>query len=205
MRFPWLRASLVLFGLGATVGTALDAIHTHSGTTAYPDPIVFMMAWWTPPIFGFAGLSTGLAYPLVRALRRRDVATTRSPARAASGFALFVGLYLASGYLPASNAVKLVVLLAGACALGWANARTRGAILVAVTAAIAGPVIEIVLVSLGAFRHLQPDVLGIPIWLPALYASGSIAFGVAGVVIGDALRARAGVDLTPSSSAGSLP
>jgi hypothetical protein len=199
------RVVALLFLLGATVGSALDAIHTHSGTTVYTHIVGWQMAWWTPPLFGLAGLSTGTAYPLMERVTKRQVPDT-SWARALGGFALFAALYFASGYLPASNVVKLVVLLAGAAVLFATVARAPLALGVAVIAAIVGPVVEIVLVSQNQFRHLQPDVAGIPIWLPALYASGSIAFGVVGKKIATALTAREEPRApTVSSVARSLP
>jgi hypothetical protein len=177
------RAPLVLFAIGATAGSALDGIHTWSGTTEYPSPIFLRMAWWTPFLFGLAGLSTGLAYPLVEKLSRRRVATAREPRDVAIAFSIFVALYFASGFLPVSNPVKLAVLVIGAAFLWARYARTRAAAMLAIGAAVIGPVVEIVLTSFGAFRHLQPDALGIPIWLPALYAAGSIGFGVVGLRI----------------------
>ena len=202
MRASLGRVGIVLFLFGATVGSALDAIHTYSGTTAYPQPVAFRMAWWTPLLFGFAGLSTGLAYPIVERLRRRPIAKDATLARVTGSFALFALLYLASGFLPASNAVKLAVLLAGDVALFATVAKTREALALAACAAVIGPATEIVLVAQGAFRHLQPDVFGIPIWLPALYAAGSFAIGLSGKALARSFEPRT---ITPSSAARSLP
>ena len=121
-------------------------------------------------------------------------------------FAIFVGLYFASGYLPASNAVKLAVLALGASLLFAMFARTKIALVLAVAAAIGGPLVEILLVSQGAFRHLQPDVLGIPIWLPALYATGSLAFGLMGHRLHHHLKEKGGagrsIEIQPDRTRG---
>jgi hypothetical protein len=183
-----LRPGVLLFFLGATVGSALDAFHTQSGTTAYAHVIGLGMAWWTPPLFGVAGLSTGLSYPLFERVSGKEVSPPATWSRALAGFALFVALYCASGYLPASNGIKLGVLVVGTAGLLATLARTPAAAALAVAAAVVGPVVEIVLVGRGAFRHLQPDVLGIPLWLPALYAAGSVAFGVVGKKVTGAIR-----------------
>jgi insulin-induced protein INSIG len=196
------RAAIVLFVLGATVGSALDGIHTHSGTTAYAHEIVWRMAWWTPFVFGFAGVGIGLGYSLVERRTRRPVAPDATWTGALAGFGLFALLYFASGYLPVSNTSKLVVLGAGVLVLFVGTARTRVALVLACVAAVLGPAFEVMLVALGAFRHLQPDALGIPVWLPALYAAGSFGFGVLGNKIERALRPRS---LTPWSAARSLP
>jgi Mg2+/citrate symporter len=86
-------------------------------------------------------------------------------------------VYYASGYLPASNVVKLAVLLVAAVVFwGWLDGTRAGRIL-AIMTAITGPLTEIILVHAGAFEHLQPDLLGIPIWLPALYAASAPVIG----------------------------
>jgi hypothetical protein len=175
-----IRSAAILAGLGATVGSALDALHTYSGTTTYPKPIALKMAWWTPAIFGFAGLSTGLAFPLAEKVLGRSITSEVTPLRAALGFAGFAGLYALSGFLPASNFTKTCVIGAGVVALGATLAPTPEAVVLSLTTAIVGPLVEIALVSRGAFTHNQPDFLGIPMWLPVLYAGGAFAFGVVG-------------------------
>ena len=198
IRTGWLPRSAILFALGAVAGSALDAIHTWSGTTAYASPLFLRAAWWTPLVFGAAGLATGLAYPLLERLRRREVAVARAPKEALTAFAAFTLLYLASGFMRASNAAKLAVLAIGVAYLWLRFARTHDAALVALASAAIGPAIEIALVARGAFRHLQPDFHGVPMWLPALYAAGSIAFGLVGLVVDASLS-------LPSSAARSLP
>jgi hypothetical protein len=101
-------------------------------------------------------------------------------AQAWTGFGLFAGLYAASGYLPASNVVKLVVLTLGAAGLFAWLARTPLALVLAATTAIVGPLVEASLVRAGFFSYTQPDILGVAMWLPSLYAAGSVAFGGVG-------------------------
>lgn len=179
-----IRSAATLFAIGATVGSALDALHTHSGATVYPRPVFLKAAWWTPGIFGVAGLSTGLAYAVTERLVGKPI--TRDgigPAHAAAGFAAFTGLYALTGFLPASNATKLALVAAGAAGLHLSLAPTREAAALAFAAAVVGPAVEVLLVSRGAFTHTRADALGIPMWLPALYAAGSVAFGVVGKAI----------------------
>ena len=172
--------ALLLFAFGAVVGSALDALHTHGGMTVYATEWVFKMSAWTPLVFGLAGVSVGLAYPLAERLTGRRPCRRLSWLEVSAGFTVFALLYAASGYLPASNAVKLLVLSSGAAALFVWLARTRLALGLAVLAALVGPLVEVVLVHAGFFAHTRPDALGIPMWLPALYASGSVAFGAVG-------------------------
>jgi hypothetical protein len=73
--------------------------------------------------------------------------------------------------------VKLGVIAAGAVGLAVSIARRADAFGLAIATAVVGPLVEIALVRAGAFRHLRPDLFGIPMWLPALYACASLSFG----------------------------
>jgi hypothetical protein len=174
------RAVLLVFVFSAVAGSLLDALHTHSGTTVYERVWFFSMSAWTPLIFGVAGLLVGLSYPVAERLTGKRPGKELTWAQAWVGFALFAGLYAVSAYLPASNGVKLVVLVVGAAALFLWLAGTRTALVLAAVAAIVGPLAEAGLVSTGFFRYTQPDALGVAMWLPALYAAGSVAFGGVG-------------------------
>jgi hypothetical protein len=172
--------AVLLFAFGAVVGSGLDGLHTHSGTIAYASPWVFMMSPWTPVIFGLAGLLVGLSYPLAERLTGRRPGRRLSWVEVSAGFATFTALYAMSGYLPASNAVKLVVLLVGAAGLFAWLARTALALALAVLTALIGPLVEVAFVRAGLFGYREPDGLGVAMWLPALYACGSLAFGAVG-------------------------
>jgi hypothetical protein len=171
-----LRRSAALFALGAVAGSALDALHTHSGATSYPAPIALRMAWWTPLLFGGAVLSLGVAYVagLASLGARRPVA--RGPVLALA-CAVFVALYAASGFLPASNATKLALLVTGAGALWALTDRTWQGALLALGVAAAGVGTEVFLTGIGAFTHHQADLLGVPIWLPGLYLASAPSLG----------------------------
>ncbi len=178
----WPAAAATLFLLGATLGTALDAIHTVTRTTEYARPIwsaAWAFAWWTPPLFAGAGLAVGLARPLAeRALGSRDPAPARGLVVAA--MLVFAVAYALSGTLPGGNPARAAAL---AVCFGAAFAicdRTALGVLLAVGAGLGGALAEIALIRVGGFRHLQPDVLGLPCWLPLLYACGSVAVGALG-------------------------
>lgn len=147
--------------LGATLGTALDGIHSHFGATRYARPVFWLAAWWVPPLFAGA-FSIGLLRPLLR----------REPPppwwHAAASMALFVVAYFAS-VLPWSwPAVSAVLLALFALSYG-AFDRTVPGLLVCVGGAFGGPLVEWTLVSLGLFEHTHPAFLGVSGWLPCLY------------------------------------
>ena len=86
---------------------------------------------------------------------------------------LFLGCYLASCLLrewPVPLAVGFGVLFA---VRAW---RERGAVvwLHGLGAAVAGPVIEALLISQGAFHYAVPHPLGFPVWLPGLYLQAAL-------------------------------
>lgn len=166
------RGVLALVLLGATVGSFLDGFHSWSGTTVYPSPVFWKMAWWTPLLFGVA--YAGLGSPLLRA---REPVPSPPGSRALAGFVGFAALYFASGFLPAPNVVKLALLLAGA-GVAWALVdRSRAAMIAGAVAAVVGPATEITLVGLDAFSYVHPDFAGIAMWLPALYLLSGPAGG----------------------------
>jgi len=45
----------------------------------------------------------------------------------------------------------------------------------ALLGAVAGPAVEAGVHAIGAFDYTEPDFLGLPIWLPALWANGGLA------------------------------
>ena len=172
--------AVLLFAFGAVGGSALDALHVHSGTTAYAHPWVFEMSPWVPLIFGLVGLSVGVSYPLAERLTGLRADRRPSWTEVSLGFALFAALYAMSGYLPTSNLVRLVVVSLGAAGLYLWLARTKLALALAVVAAVIGPLAESAIVHSGFFAYRYPDLLGVTMWLPALYAGGSVAFGTLG-------------------------
>src|SRR5262245_44334239 len=53
------------FLCGDFVGSGLDGLHNYSGNTVYTRGWVGKMAWWTPLLFGGAGVIALGAYPLI--------------------------------------------------------------------------------------------------------------------------------------------
>src|SRR5437588_2870568 len=166
---------LWLFLLGATLGTALDSLHVHSGVERYPMPVLFGLAWWVPLLFGAAAVAIGYSHPMVDSLLHNE----RPSHRLSSSFGELTWLLLA--YLISASALESIVkagllfliylnfwLLMGG---GWQN------LLLSLVTAITGTLIEMILVASGAFSYLHPDILGVPYWLPFIYACASLAVG----------------------------
>ncbi len=170
-----------LFGFGAVTLSICDGFHTHSGTTSYPNPVALMAAWWTPLIFGLAVGAGGPAYAILYQLLGGRKAPP-SWLQLAPAFVAFCSLYYFSGFYHGANphetnVTKLAVLGGAALVLYALLDRTVAGALCLVATALTGPCVESILVHLGAFLHLQPDVLGVPMWLPALYACSAPVVG----------------------------
>lgn len=133
-------------------------------------------------MYGFGGALYVLGWNKLHA-----PAAMPSRTRVIVAMLVFAVLYAVSAFLPASNALKTVVLLLGAVALWLYTDRTWQGVVLTTAAAVSGPLAEVVLSRLGVFRHRQPDFAGIPMWLPALY----LAIGPDRSVVRGAVAARA--------------
>ena len=183
-----MRAAAILFVGGGVLLSICDAFHTRSGTTAYARVWALGMAWWTFPLFGAFVALAGLGYARLRANDARPAAPLRAVAVAA-----FVALYAASAWLPGGNVAKLFVLFAGAASLWGALDRTSRGALLAFGVAVIGTLGEIALIEQGAYSYARPDVLGVPMWLPMLYAAGATALGHAAAAIAPPRRQSGGI------------
>ncbi len=164
-----------LFVSGATIGTLLDALQVNSRVERYPAPALYGEVWWVPLLMGSAVVAIGYSQVLVDPLlghRRstRHLWLTLSE----QGWLILAYLItvLSMGALATAGLLLLIYanfwLLAGS---SWQN------ILFSIVTAITGSLIEMTLVASGAFSYTKPDLLGVPLWLPCLYAIASLAVG----------------------------
>ncbi|GAC1565728.1 MAG: hypothetical protein NVS3B14_04460 [Ktedonobacteraceae bacterium] len=168
------RTLLLLFLLGATLGTALDAFHVYSQVERYPPPTLLGVAWWVPVLFGCAAVAIGYSHPLVDPLlcHRRF----RSLFSSLLGLAWLPLVYLiGASFFDTLTKTALILLvyfnfwlLSGS---DWQN------LALSLVTAITGTLIEMILIAAGAFSYLHPDMLGVPYWLPGIYACASLAVG----------------------------
>ena len=152
-----------LFLAGATIGTLLDRIHVASGVLWYTHPTIAGQAAWVPFVFGVGALLLMTGHRIVppRANRAAPFSVV------APAFALVVA-YVATALL-----ADRPLLLASVLTLAWLGRLLRQPALdtlaVGAAFAVGGPLFEAALSATGGFFSRHPDVLGVPIWLPALY------------------------------------
>jgi hypothetical protein len=161
---------IAAFVIGGVGGALLDQIHVRYGVLWYPKPWMFGQAWWVVPLFGAATLAILTA--AAAWIARRDDAGRDEGVIEAAG--MFVAAYWASGQWHA-HPIGLALAYALVLPLRSTRASTIG---FAGALAIAGTVFEMALSSTGAFKYRHPDVFGVPLWLPGLYAHAA-GFGLA--------------------------
>jgi len=168
------RTLLWIFLLGASLGTALDAFHAFTRVERYASPTLLGVAWWVPLLFGCAAVAISYSHPLLDPLLHHR--RFRPLFSSLLGLAWLPLAYLISAsFFDALTKTALILLvyfnfwlLAGS---DWQN------LLFSLVTAITGTLIEMILVAAGAFAYLHPDMLGVPYWLPAIYACASLALG----------------------------
>ena len=164
-----------LFLTGAIFGTALDAYHVHSHIERYPIPVLFGVAWWVPLLFGAAAVAIGVSHPMIDPLLGH--------VRRSKRLILSIGelTWLVLAYLVSAASLPSLAkggLLAIIYLNFWLLAgRSWQILLLSLVTAITGTLIEMTLVAADAFSYVHPEMIGVPFWLPCLYACASLAVG----------------------------
>ena len=159
--------------LGAALGTAWDALHVWTGTTAYafgPD----RMPFWVPLEFGLVYLAGVLGIALIGSPR----ADARSPSRLLAEAAWLTAVYASTALLHRYE--WLVAALAVAAVLARRRAFAdivRANPAPAIALVVGGTLVETVLIALGVFDYSVASLGNVPVWLPLLYAN-AIPFAV---------------------------
>lgn len=178
---------LVLFAIGAGGGLVGDAGHVQAGTTTYLGdsvPFIWESALWFPVLVGLATASTGeLRLRLGPPRPGFDLRVAIAAIAAVLAIYAITALAYDEPLLPATTLIVMVAALV-VCWLtdGWR------AIACALTAAVVGPVAEIVIVELelSEYAASADELAGVPLWLPALY----FAFGAVAARLAELLVAR---------------
>lgn len=178
----WLKSSVILLLVGATIGTLLDGAHTHTNTIQYASPVFWLAAWWTPLVFANGSLMTGLSRPLAEKIwHKAFLKPSWREVIACNG--LFYLAYILSGYLPWSVVVKTGVLIFIWILMWVVFDRTFLGLGLSVLTAVIGPLFERGLVELELFWYVEPNFFGVTSWLPVLYAIAALGSGKLGLAL----------------------
>lgn len=210
----WLQQAGAMWIAAALLGPVCDGRHSAHDVLHYASDsiagsplllqldgqVVLETCWWVPVAFGGAGVVLGAAHP---ALDRWWGGAARPPPGWASvllSVGCFVACYDLSGGLAQAAAesgdaghlgsVDLPLLIC-AVATFLAFQPSRGGMLMMALLATIGPAVEIGLINqLHLYTYTHPDYLGIPSWIPWVYAAGGPANGALGRQILHAVSAR---------------
>ena len=163
------------FAIGAVLGTSLDMIHVQVDVLVYHGFTVADMGWWVPLQFGVIGLGIGLAVPVIE-WNFGPPAPEEPPSwgvdRIVGELILFGALYWSTALVGAGDAEWLAAGLFALAGLRLALAPTPGDWAYVVLAAVLGPLGEALVSATGVFEYHDDPLLGVPYWLPALWANG---------------------------------
>lgn len=164
---------IFLFLFGAFVGTLLDLLQTFNGIATYTNPLIFRTAWWVPFLFGGGAVLIGLGHS-----KMSPVSTTKKTFLKFLSLLILASLVTAFFKIPnTQKAAALLILFF----VGWFLwDRNPKNILLALCVAVVGSAIESSLARIGLYFYTQPDMCGIPYWLPCLYFHVSQAAGLLG-------------------------
>ncbi|KAK4536007.1 hypothetical protein CDCA_CDCA07G2032 [Cyanidium caldarium] len=192
---PPLTAAIAGTGaISAVFGPLLDALHTQYGVLVYHHPTVQLdwgavhvaTAWWAVVLFaaagaGIAGLALHEHPPPPSSFDRRAVAGT------GLSIILFTLQYAQSAWMAAQGTYSPTVLVMALgvtamvtmfTAIGASPSAPLPYSRLTAAAAVAGPLVELVLIRvLHLYHYARPDWQGIPWWIVPLYATGSVVVG----------------------------
>ncbi len=157
---------------GGAVCLVGDHLHVMQGVLFYPHPVLWDQAWWVLPEFFLATLAL---LAVVRTIYPRQTLEREAPTRAA--IADFFAFFTAYAFTAFSHAMPTLVLLvlAGFWVARVARDPRPGLILFCLLVAVAGPCFEAAWSALGMFAYRDPDIIGVPRWLPFLYLHAAVA------------------------------
>jgi hypothetical protein len=173
--------TLTIVLLGAAVALAGDACHVASGTTQYKwdgVPAIWRSAIWFPVLVAGGVLALALAGRDLAA--RLPAARVRTRADVAPAAGAVLGLYALTAVVHDQPDTVSVVLTAAIAVVIWGVwDPSPGAAIGGAVAAVTGPLVEILVVAIGAAEYGpgSDQLIGVAPWLPCLYfAAGAVAF-----------------------------
>lgn len=164
---------------GSLMCTLCDQVHVRTHVLVYRAPALAGQAVWVPLVFVLAAVA-GLALWSVLARLdpavRRDLATgpkdrwgTREALYAVAWMTL---IYSSSGFVQGAPRAAFAAYVTLFMLRAW-SLRAPGVVTHALVFAAGGTAFEAALSSTGAFWYTQPEMFGVPVWLPGLYLHGA--------------------------------
>ncbi len=178
-RMPFV-AMLPLALMAAVLATFCDAVHVHTKTLAYPDPLFFGQAFWVFPLFFITFMVMAGGYYLLTPRLPAVVPHERSTAPGDFGSCIeamicFGLVYLLSGFGNREPGL-LSAIFYGAFVLRLAATYEKRFLAgLALVLAVSGMFAEGSLAVFDLVHYRVPEVYHVPWWLGALYMHGAFA------------------------------
>lgn len=179
---------LIAVLVGGATFTGLDYLHATHGVTRYFRADLFgVQPWWVLLLFPCAVFTTVVMVEPMRKLLRGAPPSPTPPSLAmVLGDLLFaMGAYAITSFFN-DRPVVLTLLLVGSWVARCVGRLPTWVVVYAAATALTGTLVEALLVALGQFEYLRPDLIGVTIWLPGIYLHA----GLLGVTL-SAYTARA--------------
>lgn len=164
---------------GSLMCTLCDQVHVRTHVLVYRAPAVAGQAAWVPLVFvlaAFAGLALWWLLARLDPTVSRDLATGPKDhwgaREALFAVAWMVLIYASSGFVQGAPRGAFAVYVALFMLRAW-SLRAPGVVTHALVFAAGGTAFEAALSSTGAFWYTQPELFGVPVWLPGLYLHGA--------------------------------
>lgn len=164
---------------GSLMCTLCDQVHVRTHVLVYRAPAVAGQAAWVPLVFvlaAFAGLALWWLLARLDPTVSRDLATGPKDhwgaREALFAVAWMVLIYASSGFVQGAPRGAFAVYVALFMLRAW-SLRAPGLVTHALVFAAGGTAFEAALSSTGAFWYTQPELFGVPVWLPGLYLHGA--------------------------------
>ena len=186
--------AILMASASAVLGPLCDNLHSqyHVLTYRHPSisiPDVFETTWWTPILFGTAGIILGIGVPLLDQVFSSSSPLPSPPSSSPQPpswflvhlcISAFVLQYFLSALLDSSNSPYIDTILGATALSTWLFFdRSPAGLCMSLLTAVCGPAIEVVLISkFHLYEYTHADVFDcIPHWIGFTYFAGGPAVG----------------------------
>jgi len=170
------REDIIFFTVAALLGTLGEIIVIKFGAWQYTHPFIAGVPLWLLILWGFSLIMVRRARDVVFQLKHRAIHYYRHPSFAKFKSALIFdfSVYILTVFLVATlwpNNTALFLSLITLLFIQIFRTYHKDDYFFIAAAAIFGPFAEFIGTQAGAWTYANPSLLGLPIWLPLLYAS----------------------------------
>jgi hypothetical protein len=167
-----IRRYVLLFVVGALLLSLCDRVHLEFGVLVQAGPKLWGQGLWVLPVFGGGAVGILAGYPVIRRALGAD-RVAWSGARVLRSAILAAAAYVVTGPF-AGSPLLLSAGLYGAWLARVILRRSGAAAAYSLVVGVLGPAAEATFSALGLHTYAAPHLVGIPMWLAAIYLHGAL-------------------------------